>query len=170
MHISPNPHNNTQIQVVRISFPVMKKLRHSGWNKPGVTELGPSVQLHSLLQYTVKLTQMKCQPSVFQAGEWGPITITRWWSSRSASSSCMLNCFSRVRLFETLWAIPPGSSFCPWDSSEKTTGVCCHALLQVIFPTQGSNPHLLCLLHWQAGSLLLAPSGKPTSSKYLGSH
>ena len=33
----------------------------------------------------------------------------------------------------------------------------CHALLHRIFLTQGSNPHLLCLLHWQAGSLLLAP-------------
>ena len=29
-----------------------------------------------------------------------------------------------------------------------------------IFPTQGSNPHLLCLLHWQVGSLPLAPPGK----------
>ena len=28
-----------------------------------------------------------------------------------------------------------------------------HALLQGIFPTQGSNLHLLCLLHWQAYSL-----------------
>ena len=27
--------------------------------------------------------------------------------------------------------------------------------------TQGSNSYLLCLLHWQAGSLPLAPSGKP---------
>ena len=27
-------------------------------------------------------------------------------------------------------------------------------------PTQGSNLCLLCLLHWQAGSLLLAPPGK----------
>ena len=27
------------------------------------------------------------------------------------------------------------------------------ALLQGIFPTQGSNPHLLHLLHWQVGSL-----------------
>ena len=26
---------------------------------------------------------------------------------------------------------------------------------------QGSNPCLLCLLHWQVGSLLLAPPGKP---------
>ena len=34
----------------------------------------------------------------------------------------------------------------------------CHALLQGIFPTQGSNSSLFCLLHWQAGSLPLAPS------------
>ena len=30
-----------------------------------------------------------------------------------------------------------------------------------IFPTQGSNPHLLCLLHWQVSSLPTAPPGKP---------
>ena len=33
----------------------------------------------------------------------------------------------------------------------------CHALLQGIFPTQGWNLSLLCLLHWQSGSLPLAP-------------
>ena len=33
--------------------------------------------------------------------------------------------------------------------------------LQGIFPTQGSNPHLLCLLHWQMGSLPRAPRGNP---------
>ena len=38
---------------------------------------------------------------------------------------------------------------CPWDSLGKNTGVDCHALLQEIFMTQGSNWHLLCLLHWQ---------------------
>ena len=38
-------------------------------------------------------------------------------------------------------------------------------LLQGTFPTQGSNPHLFCLLHWQAGSLPLAPPGKPSNSK-----
>ena len=37
---------------------------------------------------------------------------------------------------------PPGSS-CPWDSPGKNTGVGCHALLQGIFLTQGSNPRLL---------------------------
>ena len=35
------------------------------------------------------------------------------------------------------------------------------ALLQGIFPTQGWNLQLLCLLHLQVGSLLLAPPGKP---------
>ena len=34
-------------------------------------------------------------------------------------------------------------------------------LLQEIFPTQRSNLHLSCLLHWQVGSLPLAPPGKP---------
>ena len=53
---------------------------------------------------------------------------------------------------------PPGSS--PWESLGKNTGEGCHALLQGIFPTQGLNPHLLSLLHWQAGSLTLVPPGK----------
>ena len=48
---------------------------------------------------------------------------------------------------------PPGSSV-HGDSPGKDTGVVA-ALLQGIFPTQASNPHLLCLLHWQAGSLPL---------------
>ena len=34
-----------------------------------------------------------------------------------------------------------------------------HALLQGIFPTQGLNVCLLCLLHWHKGSLPLAPLG-----------
>ena len=50
---------------------------------------------------------------------------------------------------------------CPWDSSGKNTGVGCCFLLQGIFPTQGSNPHLLHLLHWQVSYLPLVPSGKP---------
>ena len=44
------------------------------------------------------------------------------------------------------------------DSPGKNTGGGCHALLQGIFPTQGSNPCFLCLLHWRASSLPLAQS------------
>ena len=46
---------------------------------------------------------------------------------------------------------------CPWDSPGKNTGVGCHALIQGIFLTQASNPRLLHLLYWQAGSLPLVP-------------
>ena len=56
--------------------------------------------------------------------------------------------------------LQPTGLLCPWDSPGKNTGVGCHALLQGIFPTQGLNLHLLCLLHWQAGPLPLAPPGK----------
>ena len=55
----------------------------------------------------------------------------------------------------------PARLLCPWDSQGRNTGVGCHALLQGIFPTQGLNPCLLCLLHWQPGSLPLASPGKP---------
>ena len=41
----------------------------------------------------------------------------------------------------------------------KNTGLGCHFLLQGIFPSQGLNLHLLCLLHWQADSLPLCHLG-----------
>ena len=49
--------------------------------------------------------------------------------------------------------LQPTSFLCPWDFPGKNTGVCCHSLLQGIFPTQGSNLCLLPLLPWQVGSL-----------------
>ena len=42
----------------------------------------------------------------------------------------------------------------------NNTGVGYHLLLQGIFPTKELNPHLLHLLHWQAGSLQQVPFGK----------
>ena len=46
-------------------------------------------------------------------------------------------------------------------SPGKNTGVGCHAFLQGIFPTQGSNPHLLCLPALAGGSLTLSRLGSP---------
>ena len=37
----------------------------------------------------------------------------------------------------------PTRLLCPWDSLGKNTEMGCHALVQGIFPTQGSNPGLL---------------------------
>ena len=75
---------------------------------------------------------------------------------RSVSCSVMSHC---------LWphGLPPTRLLCPGDSPGKNTGVGCHFLLQGIFPTQGSNPHLLSLLQWQTDSLLLEPPGKHNS-------
>ena len=74
----------------------------------------------------------------------------------------MLSCLTRVhygcvlshvRLFATPWTarLP-----CPWDSPGNDTGVGCHFLFQGIFLTQGSNPNLLRLPHWQEDSLPLS--------------
>ena len=43
-----------------------------------------------------------------------------------------------VQLLSHIWLFAT-----PWDSPGKNTGVGCHFLLQGIFLTQGSNPHLL---------------------------
>ena len=66
-----------------------------------------------------------------------------------------------VWLFVTLRTVAQQAPLCPWDSPGKISGVGCHPLLHG-FPIQGLNPHLLCHLHWQAGSLPLVPPGKPT--------
>ena len=55
----------------------------------------------------------------------------------------------------------PTRLLCPPDSPGKNTGVGCHVAFQGIFPTQGLNPCLLGLLHWQVVSLPLVPPGKP---------
>ena len=57
----------------------------------------------------------------------------------------------------------PPASFCPWNLPCKDSSVSCRFLLQGIFPTQGLNPHLLCL--YQADSLPLEPPEKPRCGK-----
>ena len=59
---------------------------------------------------------------------------------------------------------PPGFSV-HGDCPGKNTRVGGHALLQGIFLTQGFNPCLSCILHWQEGSLPLTPPGKPHKSQ-----
>ena len=55
-------------------------------------------------------------------------------------------------------------NFCPWDFADKDTGVGWHFLFQVIFPTQGLNPHTLGLLHfWWILYLLSHPASQNLS-------
>ena len=62
---------------------------------------------------------------------------------------------------------PPGSSV-HGILPVKNTGVGCHFLLQGIFPTQGSDLSLLCLLHWQVDSLPLHHLGSPLLDQGMG--
>ena len=68
--------------------------------------------------------------------------------SRFLMAVCVLSRFSHVPLSATPWTVAH-QLLCPWDSPGKNTGVGCHALLQRIFPTQGSKPHLLRFLHFR---------------------
>ena len=61
----------------------------------------------------------------------------------------MLSGFSRVQLCVTLWT---AAFQAPLSMGFPRQGYgSCHAPLQGISLTQGSNPHLSCLLHWQVG-------------------
>ena len=102
---------------------------------------------------------------------WGGEESTRLsnWTELSCwplyASVCVCVCvcaqsLSHVWLFATSWTIAHQAPL-SMEFSSKNTEVGCHFLLQRIFPTQGLNPCLLCLLHWQADSLPLAPLGKP---------
>ena len=78
-----------------------------------------------------------------------------------SQAMCVLCC---LVVSNSLWPhrLQPARLLCPWNFPGKDTGVGCHALLQGIFPTQGSNPRLL---HWKAGSLPLSHLGSPIRAK-----
>ena len=73
--------------------------------------------------------------------------------------ACVLSCFSHVWLLVTLWTVACQAHLSIGFSRQ----VGYHPLLQGIFLIPGLNLLLLCLLHCQAGSLPLAPPGKPHS-------
>ena len=100
-------------------------------------------------EWSLLITYLLLQPTQF------PIT------SRQSNAICVF-ChrkeslsLSNVQLFCDPHGLQPTRLVCPWDFLSKNAGVDCHFLLQGIFLTQGWNPHLLSLLHWQEDSLPL---------------
>ena len=83
-------------------------------------------------------------------------------TSHSRRCVCALSHFSCVQLFVTLWTIVHQAH--SQDSPGKNTGMGCHALLQGIFSTQESNPHLLRLLHCRQILHPLSHLGSPLKS------
>ena len=78
-----------------------------------------------------------------------------------------LSHFSHALLFVTLWTVACQAPLSIGFSRQEYWS--CHALLQGLFPIQGSS---LCLLHWQeffttSSSLPLAPPGKHVHFKHV---
>ena len=70
-----------------------------------------------------------------------PMGLLQWGSPKSSLSVCILGRFSHVWLFVIIRLL------CTWNYPSNNTGGGSHFLLQGIFSTQGSNPHLL-LCRW----------------------
>ena len=90
----------------------------------------------------------------------------KWYAeSDKISIVCVLGCFSCFQLFVTQWSVAcQASLFMGSSRQEYWSGL--HVLFQGIFPTQGLNPRLLCLLHWWVGSLLLVPPGNYVNMRH----
>ena len=74
---------------------------------------------------------------------------TKTRHSQKQINKCMCVCQVASVTFNSLqpYGLQPTRLLCPWDSPGKNTGAGCHFLLQGLFPTQGSNLHLLRLLY-----------------------
>ena len=79
---------------------------------------------------------------------------------------CMLSHFSHGLVFATLRIVAHQAPLF-LGFSRKKTRVGCHVLFQGIFPIQGSDLCLLCLLHWRVGSLSLVPFRKLSNPSQL---
>ena len=78
------------------------------------------------------------------------------------SLACLLSCFCHVRLFASLWAVATRLLAMGFSRQEYRRGLPFPS--PGIFLPQGSNARLLCLQHWQTGSLPLEPPGKSLSN------
>ena len=77
------------------------------------------------------------------------------WSSQDPHSKLRVHLCSVLTDSATPWTVATRLLY-PQNFPGKNTELGCHFLLQGIFPTQGSNPHPLCLLHREADSLPLS--------------
>ena len=117
--------------------------RCATWNKP-VTRKYYMISLPWGIYREVRFTQ----------------TESRWWFLRLERRGDWSACTSLVAQSCLTLSDPMDYRLlCPWNFPVKNTRVGCHFLLQGIFLTQGWNPCLLCLLHWQVDSLPLSYLG-----------
>ena len=92
-------------------------------------------------------------------------SLAAGWISEFNSSTLVLVAQLCPTLCDPLDCSPPGSSLHGRILQAGILEWVAIPLRQGTFPTQESNLRLLCLLPWQAGSLPVAPPGKPSAHK-----
>ena len=129
-----------------------------------VREDGPSSNMTDVLVGSLGHRHTQREGTLKIPGEGSELLAPWSWTSRF--QLLLLGHFICVQLFVTSVVSncsPPGFSVHGiLQARVVPTGVGCHAPLQGIFLTWGSNLHLLSLLHRQAGSLPLVPPKKPS--------
>ena len=76
----------------------------------------------------------------------------------------MLSCFSQVWLCTTPWTVARQPLLSMGFSRQEYWSGLPRPSPGHLPRDRICNPNLFCLLHWQVGSLLLAPSGKPRAT------
>ena len=105
---------------------------------------------HSIyLNYGSKRDRIKVLKLVIDRSFWGQMENAHGRGIFSPFHVVIL--FTHSLVSNSLWPLGLQRTrlFCSWNFPSNNTGVGCHFLLQRIFMTQGSNPHLR---HWQMDS------------------
>uniref|UniRef100_A0AAA9RVS2 BRCA1-associated protein n=1 Tax=Bos taurus TaxID=9913 RepID=A0AAA9RVS2_BOVIN len=100
-----------------------------------------------------KLVQYECEGDTCQEEKIDALQLEYSYLLTSQLESQRIYWENKIVRIEKDTAEEPTKILYPWNFPGKNTGVGCHFLCQRIFPIQGSNLHLLCLLHWQINNM-----------------
>ena len=118
----------------------------SAWGWPSVKQ-----DCGSLLIDLLEEKEKTSENGSYTTGLWDVLLL-----AHLASCVCMLSRFSCVYLYAMLWTAAHQAPL-SMGFSRQEYWVGCHFFLEGIFLTQGSNLLSYVYLHWEAGSLPLAP-------------
>ena len=118
---------------------------------------------HGITKSLTQLKRLNMDTHAYVLWFWGAHCWTHQRVPAQAACLCMLNPFSRVQLFATLWTIALQAPLSMGFSRQEYWSGFTYPRPGEL-PNPGIKPASLCLLHWQVGYLPLALPWKPFSS------
>ena len=115
------------------------------WKIPWTAEPGGQQSMGSIRVGHDWATSLSLFTFMHWRRKWQPTPVFLPGESQGRGSlvgCCLWVTQSQTRLKRLSSSSSSSRLLCLWDSPGKSTGVGCHAFLQRIFPTQGSNPGL----------------------------